>query len=253
MSIWSAPIRCTSRNGACSCAARSCRKARDCGWRPKSVNSGDAGAARGILRQTVSAAGRDVLNLPPLAFALAAGERRTLEQEGLLRAPRLWSIETPHLYRLRSELDVGRAHHGRLRHPLRRPHHRLRRAARLPPQRQAGQAARHVQSSGPCRGRRGHPRRAPPLAHRATAGDGLERLAQRAQSAAAALLDACDEHGHAGDRRARGVNSTADDGDGRARAAGAARPQPPVRHPVVARQRGAAPGHARAARASMPR
>lgn len=69
-------------------------------------NSGDA-ALSGILRQTVSAAGRDVLNLPPLAFALAAGERRTLEQEGLLRAPRLWSIEAPHLYRLRSELDSG--------------------------------------------------------------------------------------------------------------------------------------------------
>jgi len=67
-------------------------------------NSGDAGVS-GTLRQTVSAGGRDVLSLPPLAFELGAGERRTVEQQALLPAPKLWSIETPHLYRLRSELE----------------------------------------------------------------------------------------------------------------------------------------------------
>jgi beta-galactosidase len=70
------------------------------------VNSGDV-AVSGTLLQTVSDAGRDVLSLPPLAFQLAAGERRTLEQEALLPAPKLWSTETPHLYHLRSELVSG--------------------------------------------------------------------------------------------------------------------------------------------------
>ncbi|MEO7634792.1 MAG: beta-galactosidase GalA [Sphingomicrobium sp.] len=69
-------------------------------------NSGDAPVS-GTLRHRVSATGREVLAMPPLPFRLAAGERRTLDQEALLRAPVLWSIDAPHLYRLRSEIDSG--------------------------------------------------------------------------------------------------------------------------------------------------
>ncbi|MBA3668618.1 MAG: glycoside hydrolase family 2 protein [Sphingomonas sp.] len=69
-------------------------------------NSGN-GPVSGTLRQSVSAAGREILALPPLTFLLAAGERTTLSQESVLRTPMLWSIETPHLYRLQSQVDAG--------------------------------------------------------------------------------------------------------------------------------------------------
>jgi beta-galactosidase len=42
-----------------------------------------------------------------MPVSLAAGEQRSLEQQILLKAPQLWSLETPNLYLVRSELLVG--------------------------------------------------------------------------------------------------------------------------------------------------
>lgn len=64
--------------------------------------------AQGVLRQVVvDADGRRVAELPDAPFALGPGERRTIEQAATVPTPRLWSIETPHLYQLRSELRLG--------------------------------------------------------------------------------------------------------------------------------------------------
>jgi len=72
------------------------------------VHNSGAEAISATLRQAVIGAdGRTIINLADAALTLRAGESRTLEQDGLLRAPQLWSIETPQLYRLRSEVLVG--------------------------------------------------------------------------------------------------------------------------------------------------
>ena len=71
-------------------------------------NSGDT-AVSAVLRQAVHGDGGAVLTLPPRPFTLSAGARAIVEQDGLLRASHSWSIETPYLYRLRSEIEaVGR-------------------------------------------------------------------------------------------------------------------------------------------------
>lgn len=69
-------------------------------------NSGDT-AVSGLLRQSIEGDRRTILELAPQSFTLAAGERTTIVQQGLLRAPRLWSVESPNLYRLRSEIEAG--------------------------------------------------------------------------------------------------------------------------------------------------
>lgn len=70
------------------------------------LNSGDS-AATGILRQSIiGPGGQAVAQLPDMALSLPPAERRTLAQQVLVPAPRLWSIETPHLYTLRSEIHV---------------------------------------------------------------------------------------------------------------------------------------------------
>ena len=77
------------------------------------------------------------------------------------------------------------------RNALRHPHHRFFRDGRVPAQRPAGEAARHLQPPGPCRRRHRHPRCAARLAGAPAAGHGIERLAQRAQHAVAGAGSMC--------------------------------------------------------------
>lgn len=65
---------------------------------------------RGVLRSLiVDGAGREVARTET-PFALDAGQKVELEQRVQVASPRLWSVETPHLYALRSEvLDGSRA------------------------------------------------------------------------------------------------------------------------------------------------
>jgi beta-galactosidase len=64
----------------------------------------------GVLRSAVlDSAGREVAR-SETPFSLAPGEKVQLEQQLRVTSPRLWSVETPHLYSLRSEvLDGARA------------------------------------------------------------------------------------------------------------------------------------------------
>ena len=74
------------------------------------VENDQATARRGVLRSVVlDSAGREVAR-GETPFSLAAGEKVDLEQRFPVESPHLWSVETPYLYRLRSELlDGGRS------------------------------------------------------------------------------------------------------------------------------------------------
>ena len=67
----------------------------------------DAVAAVVLKQVIVDPNGRELAALPDAALQLIPGERRAVERDGLLRAPQLWSIETPSLYSLRSEVRLG--------------------------------------------------------------------------------------------------------------------------------------------------
>src|SRR4051812_2661004 len=72
------------------------------------VENDDAKPRRGVLRSVLAdSTGQEVArgNTP---FSLAPGENVELGQTLALRSPRLWSVETPALYTLRSELRDGR-------------------------------------------------------------------------------------------------------------------------------------------------
>lgn len=68
------------------------------------------GAASLVLRQSlVGPDGALAALLPPVPLELAPGQQRTVEQQVLLKAPRLWSLDRRNLYRLRSEIhEAGR-------------------------------------------------------------------------------------------------------------------------------------------------
>lgn len=71
------------------------------------VENDRATPRRGMLRSVVrDSAGREVGSAETL-FSLAAGQRTELEQRIELTSPLLWSVETPHLYALQSELLDG--------------------------------------------------------------------------------------------------------------------------------------------------
>ncbi|HET7790393.1 MAG TPA: glycoside hydrolase family 2 TIM barrel-domain containing protein [Gemmatimonadales bacterium] len=74
------------------------------------VENDRAAPARGSLRTTlVNAAGQEVARADT-AYALAAGEGAELEQRLTVPSPRLWSVDQPYLYTLRSTvLAAGRA------------------------------------------------------------------------------------------------------------------------------------------------
>jgi beta-galactosidase len=71
------------------------------------VENGYAKQRRGVLRSLVlDSAGREVSRTES-PFSLAAGEKVELEQQLQIVSPRLWSVGTPTLYRLRSEVRDG--------------------------------------------------------------------------------------------------------------------------------------------------
>jgi beta-galactosidase len=71
------------------------------------IENDHPGARSGVLRSVVvDPAGREVARAET-PFRLAAGARQELEQRLRVAAPRLWSVETPHLYVLRSEVLSG--------------------------------------------------------------------------------------------------------------------------------------------------
>jgi beta-galactosidase len=71
------------------------------------VENGYDKQRRGVLRSMViDSAGRELARTES-PFSLAAGEKVELEQQLQIASPRLWSVETPILYRLRSEVRDG--------------------------------------------------------------------------------------------------------------------------------------------------
>lgn len=71
------------------------------------VENDHASPKRGVLRSVVQdSAGREVVRVET-PFSLGAGEKTELEQRLQVRSPRLWSVETPYLYSLRSEVVDG--------------------------------------------------------------------------------------------------------------------------------------------------
>jgi len=68
------------------------------------LNSGDAPVSATLRQSLISSDGLVAAMLPDVALNLAAGEQRTVEQQELLLAPRLWSLEERNLYTLRSEI-----------------------------------------------------------------------------------------------------------------------------------------------------
>ena len=61
--------------------------------------------ARAILRQSLTGPdGRVAVVMPDVAMLLSPGEQRSFEQEALVQAPLLWSLEERNLYQLRSEI-----------------------------------------------------------------------------------------------------------------------------------------------------
>jgi beta-galactosidase len=71
------------------------------------LNIASAPSPLGTLRQSlIGSDGKVAATLPDVALDLAPGEHRTVEQETLLKTPRLWSLDDRNLYRVRSEIWV---------------------------------------------------------------------------------------------------------------------------------------------------
>jgi beta-galactosidase len=71
------------------------------------VENDHAKPRRGVLRSVVrDSAGREVAR-GETPFSLAAGQKVELEQQLQVKSPRLWSVETPNRYTLRSEVRDG--------------------------------------------------------------------------------------------------------------------------------------------------
>jgi beta-galactosidase len=68
------------------------------------VNSGAAPVSAALRHSLVGPNGTVAATLPDIVLQLAAGEQRTLEQQTMIAAPQLWSLDQPNLYLLRSEI-----------------------------------------------------------------------------------------------------------------------------------------------------
>jgi beta-galactosidase len=73
------------------------------------VNEGDAPAAYELLQTVLDAQGKPVLAPMAAQGRLPAWERQSLAQTAQIASPVPWSIETPHLYSLVTEVKVGGA------------------------------------------------------------------------------------------------------------------------------------------------
>jgi len=73
------------------------------------LNSRDVPASASLHQALVGPDGKVAAVLPPVPLELPPGQQRTLEQQVVVPAPRLWSLEQRNLYRLRSEIhEAGR-------------------------------------------------------------------------------------------------------------------------------------------------
>ena len=72
------------------------------------VHNSHPDAVAAVLHQSVIGPNDEVaVALPDLPLNLAANQQRTIEQQTLLRSPKLWSLGARNLYILRSEIWVG--------------------------------------------------------------------------------------------------------------------------------------------------
>jgi beta-galactosidase len=71
------------------------------------VENDNGAPRRGALRSVVLDSGGAEVARAETAFALPGGEKAVLEQRLRVPSPRLWSVEAPHLYALRSEVLDG--------------------------------------------------------------------------------------------------------------------------------------------------
>jgi beta-galactosidase len=71
------------------------------------VENDNAAQRRAVLRSVVLDSGGAEVARAETSFALPAGEKAELEQRLRVPSPRLWSVEAPHLYALRSEVLDG--------------------------------------------------------------------------------------------------------------------------------------------------
>ena len=112
--------------------------------------------------------------------------------------PRLWSIESPYLYKLVSKVSSAGKVVDRYRDPLRHPYPLLRSEQGFLPERQARGTQGHFQPPGPRRGG-GRPARCPPIFPDQTAqGNGLQRLSLRPQPTHPGTAGRLRQAGHAG-------------------------------------------------------
>jgi beta-galactosidase len=68
------------------------------------LNSRDSAASAELVQSLIGPSGEIAAVLPPMPFEVAPGEQRKLEQQVLVRVPRLWSLEQRNLYHVRSEI-----------------------------------------------------------------------------------------------------------------------------------------------------
>ena len=71
------------------------------------VFNSSAAPASVVLRQSIFGSGPPIA-LPDTALELGPGERRTIKQEALIKAPLLWSLEERNLYKLHSVIESGK-------------------------------------------------------------------------------------------------------------------------------------------------
>ncbi len=70
-------------------------------------NDGDAEKACRVISQVVDADGKVAGTAASVTESIKAGSSRVFEQETVVENPSLWSIETPHLYQLKTTVESG--------------------------------------------------------------------------------------------------------------------------------------------------
>jgi beta-galactosidase len=70
-------------------------------------NDGETGQACRLTATVLDEAGRATASAEPVSFSIPPGARRALRQRAVLNQARLWSTETPHLYRLVTTIEAG--------------------------------------------------------------------------------------------------------------------------------------------------
>ena len=71
------------------------------------LNSGPAAVSATLRQSLIGPDGQVIVTLPDVPIELAPGEQRTFDQQTILAAPLLWSLDRRSLYHLRSRIFVG--------------------------------------------------------------------------------------------------------------------------------------------------